>query len=205
MGELEGVTVDQALNHPTWNMGRKISVDSATLMNKGLEVIEARWLFDMDPKRISVLVHPQSVIHSMAEMIDGSVMAQMGPPDMRIVIQYALTWPERAAGPFSKLDLKTVGALTFEAPDTDKFRCLKLAYDALGEGGTMPAAMNGANEEAVEMFLNGAIGFMDISRLVERVMLAHIKARRPALEDILAADQWSRAAVRAYAARDMRV
>jgi 1-deoxy-D-xylulose-5-phosphate reductoisomerase len=202
--ELEGVTVAQALNHPTWNMGRKISIDSATLMNKGLEVIEAHWLFDMDPQRISVLVHPQSVVHSMAELIDGTVMAQMGPPDMRVVIQYALTWPERVPSPFAKLDLETVGPLTFEAPDTDTFRCLKLAYDALDEGGTVPAVMNGANEEAVDLFLSGAIGFMDIARLVERVMLAHSKTRHPTLEDILEADQWSRAAVRAYAARDTR-
>jgi 1-deoxy-D-xylulose-5-phosphate reductoisomerase len=190
--EMEAVTVAQALRHPTWSMGRKITVDSATLMNKGLEVIEAHWLFGVGPKQISVLVHPQSVVHSMAEFVDGSVMAQMGSPDMRTMIQYALTWPDRQANLFSKLDLEAVGALTFEAPDTEKFPCLRLACEALEEGGTMPAAMNAANEEAVEMFLREQIRFLEIPEVVEKAMQAHQAVHRPDLRDILEADRRSR-------------
>jgi 1-deoxy-D-xylulose-5-phosphate reductoisomerase len=190
--ELESATVAQALKHPTWSMGKKITVDSATLMNKGLEVVEAHWLFGVSPEQISVLVHPQSVVHSMTEFVDGSVMAQLGSPDMRTMIQYALTWPERKANLFSKLDLEAVGALTFEAPDTEKFPCLRLAREALKEGGTLPAAMNAANEEAVGMFLRERIRFLEIPEIVEKAMLAHQVVRRPELQDILETDRRSR-------------
>lgn len=190
--ELENVTVAQALRHPNWKMGSKITIDSATLMNKGLEVIEARWLFGFEPDRIKVLVHPQSIIHSMVEYVDGSVIAQLGSPDMRIPIQLALTWPDRAANDFSKLDLLTCGSLTFEEPDTESFECLGLALEALKSGGTMPAAMNGANETAVDLFLHGRIGFNDIPRLIRKVMDAHIVNTMPELDDIIEVDRWAR-------------
>jgi 1-deoxy-D-xylulose-5-phosphate reductoisomerase len=194
--ELESVTLEQALAHPTWRMGKKITVDSATLMNKGLEVIEAHWLFGVGAGQISVLVHPQSVVHSMAEFVDGSVMAQMGSPDMRTMIQYALTWPDREANLFSKLDLEAVGALTFEAPDMETFRCLKLAYEALAAGGTMPAAMNAANEEAVAAFMGERIRFLEIPEIVEKAMLAHRVVPHPDLQDILETDRRSKEFVR---------
>lgn len=190
--ELENVTVAQALKHPNWSMGSKITIDSATLMNKGLEVIEARWLFGFTPEKIHVLVHPQSIIHSMVEYVDGSVMAQLGSPDMRIPIQLALTWPERAANSFSRLNLLEHRALTFEEPDTDTFVCLKLAFEALKAGGTMPAAMNGANEAAVALFLQEKIGFCDIPRLIEKTMSAHIVNTIPSLDDIIEIDKWAR-------------
>lgn len=190
--DLEEADASQALKHPNWNMGSKITIDSATMMNKGLEVIEAHWLFGIGPDRIKVLVHPQSVIHSMVEYVDGSVIAQMGPPDMRIPIQLALTWPKRAANGFSRLDLLKYGSLTFEEPDTETFACLRLAYEALETGGTMPAALNGANEAAVGLFLEGRIGFNDIPRLVEKVMNAHIVNTNPVLNDIIEVDKWAR-------------
>lgn len=193
--ELEKVTASQALKHPTWNMGGKITIDSATMMNKGLEVIEAHWLFGFEPEKIHVAVHPQSIIHSMVEYKDGSVMAQLSSPDMRIPIQLALTWPERAAGNFSKLNLLKCGALTFEEPDMDAFTCLGLAFSALKEGGTMPAVMNGANETAVELFLKGRIGFCDIPRLVENVMQSHVVNTTPDLDDIIEVDKWARSMV----------
>ena len=190
--ELENVTVSQALKHPNWSMGSKITIDSATLMNKGLELIEARWLFGFMPDRIKVLVHPQSIIHSMVEYKDGSVIGQLGSPDMRIPIQLALTWPEREANGFSKLDLLKCGSLTFEEPDMDTFRCLRLAFDALAAGGTMPAVMNGANEAAVSLFIDGRIGFCDIPRLIEKAMLAHSVNTRAGLDDIIEVDRWAR-------------
>lgn len=190
--ELDGVTAAQALQHPNWKMGRKITIDSATLMNKGLEVIEARWLFDMEPERIRVVVHPQSIIHSMVEYADGSVMAQLGSPDMRIPIQLALTWPERMKNGFSRLDLLRCGSLTFEEPDTRTFPCLALAYEALKAGGTMPAAVNAANEIAVELFLSGRISFADIPRIIEKVMHMHKVNTKPGLDDIIEVDGWAR-------------
>ncbi len=190
--ELENVTVAQALKHPNWSMGSKITIDSATLMNKGLEVIEARWLFGFTPEKIHVLVHPQSIIHSMVEYVDGSLMAQLGSPDMRIPIQLALTWPERAYNSFSRLNLLEQRTLTFEEPDSDTFVCLKLAFEALKAGGTMPAAMNGANEAAVALFLQEKIGFCDIPRLIEKTMRAHIVNTIPSLDDIIEIDKWAR-------------
>ena len=190
--DLKNVTLAQALKHPNWSMGSKITIDSATMMNKGLEVIEARWLFGFMPDRIKVVVHPQSIIHSMVEYKDGSVIGQLGSPDMRIPIQLALTWPERAENSFSKLDLLKCGILTFEEPDIDTFRCLGLAFDALKAGGTMPAAMNGANEAAVALFMEEKIGFCDIPRLIENVMLAHNVNTMASLNDIIEVDKWAR-------------
>lgn len=190
--ELTDVTAEQALMHPNWNMGNKITIDSATLMNKGLEVIEARWLFGFTPDRIRVLIHPQSIIHSMVEFRDGSVMAQLGQPDMRIPIQLALTWPERCSNDFPKLDMTKCGPLTFEDPDTETFRCLRLAYDALETGGTMPAVLNGANEAAVKLFLEGKIGFCDIPRSIEEAMMKHEVNTSPGLDDIIEADRWAK-------------
>lgn len=193
--ELVDVTASQALRHPNWSMGNKITIDSATLMNKGLEVIEARWLFDFEPERIKVVVHPQSIIHSMVEYVDGSIIAQLGPPDMRIPIQLALTWPERSDNNFSRLDLFSCGSLTFEEPDTDTFACLRLAFEALKAGGTMPAVMNGANEAAVDLFLKGKISFLSIPEIIERVMLSHTVNTMPCLDDIIEADRWARGMV----------
>lgn len=190
--ELEDVTVAQALKHPNWKMGSKITIDSATLMNKGLEVIEAKWLFDMEPETIKVLVHPQSIIHSMVEYDDGSVMAQMGSPDMRIPIQLALTWPERMENSFPRLNLLKCGSLTFEEPDMVAFPCLRLAYEALKAGGTMPAAMNAANEAAVSLFMEEKIRFTDIPRIIEKVMYKHIVNTKPGLDDIIEVDRWAR-------------
>lgn len=190
--ELEKVTVAQALKHPNWSMGSKITIDSATLMNKGLEVIEACWLFGFTTDRIKVVVHPQSIIHSMVEYVDGSVIAQLGSPDMRIPIQLALTWPKRAANDFPKLDLLKCGSLTFEKPDIDTFTCLGLAIEALKAGGTMPAVMNGANEAAVELFMKEKIGFCDIPKRIERAMQAHNVNTSPGLDDIIEVDRWAR-------------
>ncbi len=190
--QLEEVTLEQALKHPNWEMGSKITIDSATLMNKGLEVIEAKWLFDMEPKDIEVLVHPQSVIHSMVEFVDGSVLAQLGSPDMRIPIQFALTYPDRMKNSFSKLDFSKTTALTFEKPDTESFRCLSFAFDALKQGGTMPVVLNAANEVAVEKFINKRIKFMDIVRIIDNVMSKHINIKNPELNDIIEADRWAR-------------
>ena len=190
--QLEKVTVDQALKHPNWSMGSKITIDSATLMNKGLEVIEAMWLFNMPVSKIDVIVHPQSIIHSMVEYTDGSVMAQLGAPDMRVPIQLALTWPERMANPFKKLDFSNLSALTFEKPDMNSFRALELAYKAAIIGGTMPCAMNAANEVAVDLFLKGKITFLQITELIERVMDAHSVNSQPVLNDIIDTDREAR-------------
>ncbi len=190
--DLKNISPAQALKHPNWNMGSKITIDSATLMNKGLEVIEAKWLFGKDLDQIQVLVHSQSIIHSMIEYIDGSVMAQLGSPDMRIPIQLALTYPHRHENNFSKLDFLKCSQLTFEEPDTKTFKCLQLAYDALTTGGTMPAAMNAANEIAVAAFLKNEIGFTGIADIIEKVMLAHKVNICPCLDDIIEVDGWAR-------------
>ncbi|MCL5058079.1 MAG: 1-deoxy-D-xylulose-5-phosphate reductoisomerase [Actinobacteria bacterium] len=190
--DLERVTVSKALAHPNWSMGKKITVDSATLMNKGLEVIEARWLFGLDYDRIRVVVHPQSIIHSMVEFRDGSVLAQLGLPDMKLPIQYALTYPDRLPGNVPRLDPAKMSALTFEPPDIVRFPLLDLAYRVGRRGGTLPAAMNAANEAAVELFLAGRIRFTSIYRVVEEVVGRHDITDRPGLEEILEADRWAR-------------
>jgi 1-deoxy-D-xylulose-5-phosphate reductoisomerase len=186
------VTVQQALKHPNWKMGRKITVDSATMMNKGLEVIEARWEFDMDPSAIEVVIHPQSVVHSMVRYRDGSIIAQLGIPDMRIPIAYALSFPQRLKGSWKSLDLTAHGELNFLPVERARFPALALAYEALREGGTMPAVLNAANEVAVEAFLAHRIGFREIHRIIERTMKKH--SNRPAKEigEILEVDRWAR-------------
>ncbi len=190
--DLAGVTQAQALRHPNWNMGKKITIDSATLMNKGLEVIEARWLFDITPNKIKVLVHPQSIIHSMVEYLDGAVIAQLGMPDMKGPIAYALSYPERLEGASPALDLTRVGALTFEHPDMDKFPCLAYAYEALEAGGSMPAVLSAANEVAVRYFLEEKIGYNDVARVIKATMEAHTPSLIKTVEDALKADLWAR-------------
>ena len=194
--ELTEVTKKDVLAHPTWNMGQKITVDSASLVNKGLEVIEARWLYDVDYDRIQVVVHPQSIVHSMVQYHDGTVMAQLGCTDMRLPIQYALTYPDRVASGFPRVDFYELAKLTFEKPDLDTFRGLKLAFEAGRTGGTMPCIMNAANEVAVEAFLQGRTGFLDIYTLIERAMAAGNVEYQPDLEQLLAADQWARSFTR---------
>ena len=190
--QLAKATVADALNHPNWSMGRKITVDSATMMNKGLEVIEARWLFDIPVERIAVNIHPQSIIHSMVEYVDGSVMAQLGVPDMKGPIAYALTYPARVATGVRPLDLTALSGLTFFNPDTDRFPALKLAYRAANAGESMPAVMNAANEVAVEAFLEGRIGFTAIAESIERVMGLHAPHELGSIEEVLEADRWGR-------------
>lgn len=190
--EIERATPAQALKHPTWRMGAKITIDSATLMNKGLEVIEARWLFNCSADEIDIVVHPQSVVHSMIEMIDGSIIAQLGVTDMRHAIQYALTYPDRRPTQLPPLDLATLSKLEFFPPDADKFPCIKLAYRALRTGGTMPAVLNAANEVAVAAFLDEKIRFGDIPRLIQAACDAHATEPATSLESVLAADQWAR-------------
>jgi 1-deoxy-D-xylulose-5-phosphate reductoisomerase len=196
--KLSSVTLDQALNHPTWRMGRKITIDSATLMNKGLEVIEASWLFGVRADEIDVVVHPQSIVHSMVEFIDGSVLAQLGLTDMRIAIQYALTYPERWSSPLPSLDIHRMPKLEFFEPNHDKFPCLKLAYRALRSGGTAPAVLNAANEVAVEAFLNRRIAFQEIAPIIESVLDAHQPRGASDLEMVLKADAWAREEARAF-------
>jgi 1-deoxy-D-xylulose-5-phosphate reductoisomerase len=191
--DLVDVTPADALKHPTWKMGPKITIDSSTLMNKGLEVIEAHWLFDIEPDRIDVVIHPQSIVHSMVEYVDGSVLSQMAVPDMTIPIAYALAYPDRLPlTHLPALDLPAAGDLTFIAPDADRFPCLGLAYRALRAGGTMPAVLNAANEIAVERFLGDDIGYRDIAELVDAVMTAHAVAPAADLATLLAADRWAR-------------
>ncbi|MCL6478106.1 MAG: 1-deoxy-D-xylulose-5-phosphate reductoisomerase [Peptococcaceae bacterium] len=199
--DLGRVTVEMALAHPNWNMGRKITVDSATLMNKGLEVIEARWLFGLDYDRIRVVVHPQSIIHSMVEFVDGSVLAQLGLPDMRLPIQYALAYPGRLPNQMQRLDFFSLRELTFEPPDTGRFPLLGLAYQAGRRGGTAPAVMNAANEVAVEFFLAGKINFLHINRIVEDVVGGHNIVDQPDLDGILEADREARREARRLAER----
>ena len=186
--ELAGVTVEDALRHPNWTMGRKITIDSSTMVNKGLEVMEARWLFDVDYDHIQVVIQPQSVIHSMVEFVDGAVMAQLGTPDMKLPIQYALTYPQRRNLPGERLDFSKLTDITFEKPDPDTFRGLSLAYQAGREGGSMPTVFNAANEKAVAMFLNREIGYPDIPRIIEEAMMDHCKIADPSLEEILAVE-----------------
>lgn len=195
--ELAGVTAADALAHPNWSMGKKITVDSATLLNKGLEVMEAKWLFGVAIDQIEVLIHPQSIVHSAVEYEDGAIIAQMGEPDMRIPIQYALTYPKRVKNPFPRIDFTKRSQLTFEKPDLDTFRCLSLAYRALETGGTLPAVLNGANEVAVARFLQGEISFLEIPALIERTMDAYTVKYDYSLEDLLEADAWAKA----YAAK----
>jgi 1-deoxy-D-xylulose-5-phosphate reductoisomerase len=191
--QLESVTLEQALNHPTWDMGAKITIDSATLMNKGLEVIEARWLFDVSPDRIGVVVHPQSIVHSMVEFRDGTVISVMAVPDMTIPIAHVLAYPEVLDLDYlPKLDLAAAGTLTFFEPDMKKFPCLELAYRALETGGTMPAVTNAANEIAVARFLEGEIAFVDIPRIIAATMAAHEASPYERVEDLLVADAWAR-------------
>ena len=191
--QLEKVTVEAALKHPNWAMGSKITIDSASLMNKGLEVIEAKYLFDVAPSQIDVVVHKESIIHSMVTYVDGSTMAQLGQPDMRHPIAYALYYPERRRAPFIKpLDFAQIGSLSFEAPKTQLFPCLQYAFDALEAGGTMPAVLNAANEVVVASFLNREIRFLDIPKIIHMVMEKHICINRPTLEDILGCDEWAR-------------
>lgn len=190
--DLKNVSVREALNHPTWEMGNKITIDSSTMMNKGLEVIEARWLFGLEPENIQVIIHPQSIIHSMVEYIDGSNIAQLSTHDMKLPIQFALTYPDRFLNHYPKLDLTEIAKLTFEKPDYSAFPCLRLAFEALKWGGTMPAVMNGANEAAVEMFLKEKIGFLDIPRMIEGVMKKHNVNINPNLNDIIEIDIWAR-------------
>lgn len=189
--ELQGVTLEAALKHPSWTMGRKITIDSATLMNKGLEVIEAYYLFGVWPRMIDVVVHPQSIIHSMVEFIDGSCLAQLSVPDMRSAIAYAMSYPQRIADVIPQMNLAAVGALTFSEPDKGVFRCLQLAYDALAAGGTMPCALNAANEVAVEAFLNRRIKFMDIPAVIQRTMDAHDVTDADEIEVILEVHRWT--------------
>ena len=196
--QLAAVTPAQALRHPNWSMGSKITIDSATLMNKGLEVIEAHWLFGVDAARIDVLVHPQSVIHSMVEFTDGSVKAQLGVPDMKIPIHYALSWPDRLAADYERADLARIGSLTFEKADTAAFPCLRLAYDALAAGGTAPACLNAANEVAVAAFLHGDLPFTGIPMLIEEC-LAHVPVgTADTLDDIIETDRAARDWARAH-------
>ena len=186
--ELAGMTVEDALKHPNWSMGRKITVDSSTLVNKGLEVMEAKWLFDVDLDRIEVVVHPQSIIHSAVEYEDGAVIAQLGVPDMKLPIQYALFYPDRRPMQQKELDLFEVGTLTFEKPDTDTFTGLKLAFDAAAKGGSMPTVYNAANEKAVSLFLNRKIGFLQIPELIEECMNRHKLIENPDIDQILATE-----------------
>ena len=195
-GELSKMTPKEALRHPNWSMGAKITIDSATLMNKGLEVIEAVHLFDVSPDDITVVVHRQSIVHSAVELADGAVIAQLGTPDMRLPIQYALTYPERMDCPEERLDLFKVGTMTFERPDTDTFVCLTVCIEAIKQGGLKPAAVNGANEEAVKLFLNGSIGFLDIGAAVTEALHAQPQVESYTVDDVFSADKAARELVR---------
>jgi len=201
--QLSEVTVRQALKHPSWQMGRKVTIDSATLMNKGLEVIEAHWLFNMPFENIKVLIHPQSIVHSMVEFIDGSIKAQLSYPDMRLPIQYALSYPERLANrQLPRLDWSRINSLTFEQPDFDTFSCLRLAIEVGKRGGTYPAVLCAADEVAVELFLSRRIKFTDIAKLVEQVLAQHQVVAQPTLDEIVAADAWAREKVLRLATGD---
>jgi 1-deoxy-D-xylulose-5-phosphate reductoisomerase len=197
--DLQGVSAADALQHPTWRMGRKITIDSATLMNKGLEVIEAHWLFGVGGSQIDVVVHPQSVVHAMVELTDGSIIAQLGVTDMRLPIQYAFSYPERWAAPITALDLTRAGRLEFEAPDTEAFPCLRLAYRALGAGRSLPVVLNAANEVAVALFLEGRLGFCDIAGVIEGTMDAHDSAEVDTLAAVRSVDHWAREHARGIA------
>ena len=189
---LKNVSVEDALNHPNWEMGRKVTIDSATLMNKGLEVIEARWLFDIPTKKIEIVIHPQSYVHSMIQFIDGTTLAQLSEHDMKIPIQFALFYPERVNNNYTRLDLTRISQLTFKKPNFTKFPCIKLAYQALDIGGTMTAVLNGANEIAVNAFLNKKINITDIPLIIQNIMKDHKTMPNPSINDILEADYWAR-------------
>ena len=191
-GKFSEITVERALKHPSWVMGKKITIDSATLFNKGLEMIEARWLFDIEMARVGVVVHPQSIVHSMVEFVDGSLIAQLSTPDMCLPIQYALTYPDRAASGRVQTNFPKIGTLTFEEPDVERFPAIELARRAGEIGGTLPAVLNAANEVAVEAFVNRKINFPQITELVRRTMAAHKTVSQPTLEQILEADSWAR-------------
>ncbi len=193
---LYSVTPQQALQHPNWKMGQKITIDSATMMNKGLEVIEAKWLFGIELSKIDIVVHPESIVHSMVEWTDGSTLAQLGPTDMRIMIQYALTYPRRLSTPVPRLDLMESRALHFEPADFEKFPCLSLAYTAAEVGGTLPVVLSSADEVVVEAFLNACIGFMDIPAILASVMDKHVVIADPTLSDILEVDRWAKSTAR---------
>ena len=192
LDDLQEVTPKDALAHPNWTMGRKITIDSATMMNKGLEVIEAHWLFDIPVENITVHIHPESIVHSLVEYVDGALIAQLGIPDMKTPIAYALTYPERLSLDLPALDLCRLGQLHFAAPDSQCFPCLGLAYDAIRRGGTIPAVLNAANELAVEAFLQEKVAFLDIPRIISAVVEKHISSAATSLEQILAADSWAR-------------
>jgi 1-deoxy-D-xylulose-5-phosphate reductoisomerase len=197
--DLKGVSAADALKHPTWRMGRKITIDSATLMNKGLEVIEAHWLFGVGGSQIDVVVHPQSVVHAMVELTDGSIIAQLGVTDMRLPIQYAFSYPERWTAPITALDLTRAGRLEFEAPDTEAFPCLRLAYRALDAGRSLPVVLNAANEVAVALFLEGRLGFCDIAGVIEGTMDAHNPVEVGTLAAVRSVDHWAREHARGIA------
>lgn len=196
--ELANVTAARALKHPNWEMGAKITIDSATMMNKGFEMIEAKWLFGIEPERIEVLVHPESIVHSAVQLADGGVKAQLGVPDMRLPIQYALSFPRRLSLSGERLDLAALGRLTFERPDFDKFDCLRIAYEAIKAGGNLPCVVNAANEVANAAFRRGAVGFLDIPRLIRRAMADATRCQRASLSDYLASDAEVRRLVAGY-------
>ena len=198
INSFDNITVEEALNHPNWDMGRKITIDSATMMNKGLEVIEAYWLFGFTPDRINIVVHPQSIIHSMIELRDGAIKAQMGVPDMKVPIQYALTYPRHLEAPWEQLDFLKCGDLTFEEPDFQRFPCIKLAFDSLEKLGTSGAALNLSNDYSVYRFLNGEIKFTDIPRINESSMAKHDWTEHPTLEDLKELDSWIKNHVESY-------
>lgn len=193
---LKTVTLEAALKHPSWSMGKKITIDSATLMNKGLEVIEAKFLFDIEPERIEVVVHPQSIVHSGVEFKDHSTIAQLGLPDMRIPIQFALFYPHRMENSYKSLSLSEIGALTFEKPDLKTFKCLSLAFEALKAGGTMPAVLNASNEVCVKLFLDKKISFLDIGIINEKVMLSHTPSEIDSIETILEAEKFAKQTIK---------
>ena len=196
--ELANVTAARALKHPNWEMGAKITIDSATMMNKGFEMIEAKWLFGVEPERIEVLVHPESIVHSAVQLADGGVKAQLGVPDMRLPIQYALSYPRRLSLSGERLDLAALGRLTFERPDFDKFDCLRIAYEAIAAGGNLPCVVNAANEVANAAFRRGAVGFLDIPRLIRRALADATRCQRASLSDYLASDAEVRRLVAGY-------
>jgi 1-deoxy-D-xylulose-5-phosphate reductoisomerase len=192
---MDAITVEDALRHPTWNMGPKITIDSATMMNKALEIVEARWLFDLKPEQIDVVVHPESIIHSLVEFCDGSLVAQLGTPDMRTPIQYALTYPKRRPCPSTRLDLTEIRRLNLHPPDLKRFPALRLGHEVAARGGTAGAVLNAANEVAVQLFRDGLIHFRDIARYTEQALTQHEFRASPGFEELLAADRWARGEV----------
>ena len=200
--KFKDIKKEEALKHPNWSMGNKITIDSATMMNKGLEVIETKWLFGIDVNKIKIIIHPESIIHSMVEFKDKSVKAQLGVPDMKIPIQYALTYPDRCFGEWESLDLLKLGSINFESPDINKFPCIALAYEALKKEGTMPAVLNVANEQAVYRFLNKEIGFMDIPYIIEKACEKHDWVSNPSLDDLLYLETWTTNYVKQFVSKN---